>query len=1045
MVVLTVVLKIPSYSLIFGTIAAASTISVPTSTNCACGYYEPSTKELFTESTIVYFNETDVLPSDLIIQSYENRYEKGWNTQYRTGSASRNVNIGNASSTLSETLPQALELYCDVTTPEHLVMGGGVYTSRQDIFFGSFRTMFRPTQQWLGGSALSMMLNFNETESWQVDQINPNNPKNAWVSMISHSQFPDRSLGVNISDLTSNTTSFWNYTEFRVDWSRDELRYYVGGKLFRSVTRSQDSLLPQTPGAVFLKHWSTGNFFSTQGPPASRSMANIAWVRMFFNSSLTTDKDHMDFSSRCQISDACSIDNMQLRGSSAYPPEALLKWKQDIPVPGIKLPAKVIAITSILISMALFAYNLLRRMNWNNMKPINMTEKKSMTKPQHNTPYEPSIDLVQDRMSWKQSCTTSGIYEYVASPNSTPQMIPMNRTHPSSTKDFSFHTGASLSAVPSSINLTDPGTQRDLGNGKYEQRNQRQDPAFMESFNANAIHATEAFVVVDSVANERHGRHMSDDSALSDVITSSSYHFTPPSTVPSLHSLSSSPEKKADQIAVTVEPVEFIDAKPSGTKGATAPAKRVDYLAGLVALSSLFVTAIHFCLTFSAAAINPDAYVHNDSEIWARKTVTSYFLNLNWIGPFLMTSTRFLVSNYLRTGDLRNVAEKTVQRPFRLLIPIAAIAMLEYFLMDSGATAWLEYLPSVTWSTWPFTTVPSNFGNFVSEILQLAYLIPNAAPQITFNYCTGVLWTIPVQLQGSWVTLLGTIMIREVKTPWKRFAFYTWCVLIHWYALSWGTYFYLGIMLTDLDLTYQWKNYLYTNAFAYYPLVSICMVLSALGLGIDLLTQHTGVNYAQYEYGIHPDITTGLSIMSTPIFSYPQYYIPKLNGLVFSVAFQALVEISPWAQKALSFKALCWVFPHIFTIYLIHGFIFWSIGSMLCIYLSVHNIPYSLNIFIVAVVTYGVLALSLPLLTPIVETLGKNVTKNIWQYAWEKPAPRRATLYPFPRGILEARKDGFQSVTSSIEGIDLDVERGEGNGEKKVMVNEKDVPMFSES
>ena len=153
-----------------------------------------------------------------------------------------------------------------------------------------------------------------------------------------------------------------------------------------------------------------------------------------------------------------------------------------------------------------------------------------------------------------------------------------------------------------------------------------------------------------------------------------------------------------------------------------------------------------------------------------------------------MTSTRFLISNYLKNGDLKNVAEKSVGRPFRLLIPIFMIAMLEYFFMDSGATAWLQYLPSVTWSTWPFTTVPETFGHFISEILQLAYLIPNAAPQITFNYCTGVLWTIPVQLQGSWTTFLACIMIREIKTPWKRFGFYAFCILMHWYALSWGTY-----------------------------------------------------------------------------------------------------------------------------------------------------------------------------------------------------------------------------------------------------------------
>ena len=108
-------------------------------------------------------------------------------------------------------------------------------------------------------------------------------------------------------------------------------------------------------------------------------------------------------------------------------------------------------------------------------------------------------------------------------------------------------------------------------------------------------------------------------------------------------------------------------------------------------------------------------------------------------GPFLITSTRFLVSGYLENGELLEVAHKVVGRSFKLLLPVLAIAMLEYFFMDSGATNWLEYLPSVTWSTWPFTTVPNNFGYFLSKIIELAYLIPNAAPQITFNYCTGVL------------------------------------------------------------------------------------------------------------------------------------------------------------------------------------------------------------------------------------------------------------------------------------------------------------------
>lgn len=151
-------------------------------------------------------------------------------------------------------------------------------------------------------------------------------------------------------------------------------------------------------------------------------------------------------------------------------------------------------------------------------------------------------------------------------------------------------------------------------------------------------------------------------------------------------------------------------------KNLLEPKKRVDYLAGLVAVSSLLVTAIHFCLTFVVGTVNAGAFTHYYSETIARKFLNSYFLNLLWIGPFLMTSTRFLVASYLRTGELLPVAEKTVGRAPRLMIPVVAMVLLEYFLINAGATKWLEYLPSITWSTWPFTSGFTNFGNFISEV-----------------------------------------------------------------------------------------------------------------------------------------------------------------------------------------------------------------------------------------------------------------------------------------------------------------------------------------
>lgn len=123
------------------------------------------------------------------------------------------------------------------------------------------------------------------------------------------------------------------------------------------------------------------------------------------------------------------------------------------------------------------------------------------------------------------------------------------------------------------------------------------------------------------------------------------------------------------------------DPKPTDTTPPLASAKkRVDYLAGLVALSSLLVAGIHFALTFVSASINPGAYMHYKSEIWARKTVTLYLLNLIWIGPFLMTSSRFLAASYLRNGKLEPMAEKTVGRTPRRIIPIVAIGNACIFL-----------------------------------------------------------------------------------------------------------------------------------------------------------------------------------------------------------------------------------------------------------------------------------------------------------------------------------------------------------------------------
>lgn len=212
-----------------------------------------------------------------------------------------------------------------------------------------------------------------------------------------------------------------------------------------------------------------------------------------------------------------------------------------------------------------------------------------------------------------------------------------------------------------------------------------------------------------------------------------------------------------------------------------------------------------------------------------------------------------------------------------------------------------------------------------------------------------------------------------------------------WYALSWGSCFYIAVMLVDLDVTYKRRIYLYARPFKYYPLLTSCIVLSLVGLSTDLLTQLTGINYPTFEYAIHP------SISQAGLAQYPAYYIPRLNGLAFGTGLQATLELSPVLQKFFSLRPLKLLFPHTFTVYLIHGFVFWSLGSWLCVTLAVHGLSYWANILTVAVFCYAAIALSLPLLTPLVETLGGGggVSRLVWQHAHEEPESRRPTLFPF--------------------------------------------------
>ncbi|KAI9642477.1 hypothetical protein NHQ30_009282 [Ciborinia camelliae] len=1017
------------YFVAFALLGLLRNVRADSTSNCSCGYYDPATENLFTDFLIVYFNETATFPSEVFQnQEYENKYEKSWNARYRQGADPSNVQITNSTSG-GVGNSSSLQFTINPSTSQHLVKGGAIRTLRSDIQYGSFRSTIRPAEAWTGGSGMSMLLKYNETQNIQINSLNQQKPTDAWINTLLSDEFPNRVYGLNFSNLENNASyspeiNPWDFTEVRMDWTKHTVKFYIGNVLARSVSTKNESSkrFPVTPSPLFFKLWSNGDSYFTAGPPTKNATANLGWTRSFFNSSTMTKEQHKEFDTRCAVTDACLMDDTSLRGYTDFGVDSIAKWKATTHDSGVRTFAYICLSCSVALTLILLCNVTFQR--W----PTK--DSKSPKEPKVHSCYRLPPQISNSKMLLSPGTT----------PISSTRVSSMDLKNP---KDDLEITKVGFTSASPSLALKDMGNQE----GKHMSNN--------SSFAASRQHSTSnmsGFTLNDPISPTASDQKLySFNNTPNDsraVTPKNSAYFgndgrpildgvTPHNSFIYSKDIIESSEKKGLPMASTIETTEIDTSRPAPPNHAVSevpapvalpaapinarppPTKKIEYLAGLISIATLLVTFIHFIFSYSPAMGMIGASEHYSYEVIIRKTAGSYLLNQILLGLFFITSTRFLTSRYLRTGDLGSIAEKTTGRTFRVMIPIAACAMLEYFLIDVGALTWLEYLPSISWSTWPYAVGYTDFSNYISEVLELAYLLPNAAPRITYNYCTGVLWTIPVQIEGSWITLLGCVVVREIKTPWKRMCYYLFCILNHWYAESWGTFFWFGVLYTDLDVTFKYKKWLNDHGCVLWTGITIGFVLAIGGLSNDLITSWTGFSLPIVERGIHPDPETAVPIAQTTSAGYPEYFNPRFNGIFFAVGLQFVIENCYFVQYFLSMTLWLKLFPHIFTIYLIHGLIWWSLGPVVCVNLAANtSLPYWSVALITATICYGTLFSSLPILTPVVETLGKNVTANIWRMAHIKPAPRRKTLFPFPDGLFLDYEEKNPEVVDQHEDVE---------------------------
>lgn len=694
-------------------LAVGTASNITLSSSCSCGFTDPKTKALYTESIIVYFNETSPFDQDAFeILDYAKDNEKGWNVVYRQAASPSNLYMGNNGSLYWQTEidgPEpSLEMILDGERFDHVSEGAELRSFRRDILHGSFRASLRSAQPNIGGSAMSMFLYYNSSQSLELDLLNKDLAVDAQVMQLINGEYPENDLALNYSYIQDGTPGFpgrspWTFMDVGFDWSRDAVDFYVNGNRTRHETK-KDRTIPEIPEALYFEHWSTGDVDYMEGPPVNKSVANVKWVRAFFNSSTMTTADHEAYNKRCNVLTPCSMDDFTLRGSTAYTADDTIRYKQPRTHQHIRDVAGYVAASFSVIGVIALINALIRRGPWYEIRNIRLPGTRRHSTDALKRSFRASIGAEHGAVyKPPESTGTSSPAPGYASPHgagyATPAPAYRSQQVTPSQSTVSLHGGlttrpsvATLGRVPAPIDENEVMESDTSGPSTETAPSESFDEIRVEDGSASHFYNQ---IQLDNGFELPHlEKHFGKNEAIEPKA---------PNEYPILHNAVRHDVPDAMTGGATVDPTK--------SQLPQEPKKRIDHLAGLVVVMCFCVTLRHFSLTFWPYVTEASGNIqHFHADSWLAYMLGPFLLTPFGIGPFFVTACRFLAQRYLRTGSLKDIGTKMLLRAPRMLIPCFVFITLEYFLMELGLVAKLEWLPSVSYSTWPYTTPQANFG-----------------------------------------------------------------------------------------------------------------------------------------------------------------------------------------------------------------------------------------------------------------------------------------------------------------------------------------------
>ena len=340
---------------------------------------------------------------------------------------------------------------------------------------------------------------------------------------------------------------------------------------------------------------------------------------------------------------------------------------------------------------------------------------------------------------------------------------------------------------------------------------------------------------------------------------------------------------------------------------------KISYLDGLRGIASVIVSIQHFFdITHSSIVQIPHRSIFNlffDGHL----SVTIFFI----------LSGRVLVYSAMKRNarNIETYAKSIIKRPARLAIPVIGGLLLTQILVPLKAFNSILDLQGLYGCSF-CSAIPIGFTNLSQFVLFLSnFFLGNQMENLARSYYVGgVIWTIPVELAGSWMIFLMAILAHSIPSTQKRYLVFALVGLFFWYVGSWNFVFLLGLFISDFCLTFKAPIAKFVaNVYLSWPTRFVLVVCFFVFYTAELPIFNFFNDWKSIQYFKDPAYSDSVDgyIGTSPGFRWD---IPSTSVSLVALILMILIEITPLMQKFLSANVLDFYGRISFGYYLGHPF-----------------------------------------------------------------------------------------------------------------------------